>query len=88
MVGVTNGVKSFDVGTSLDQSSDVQAVVDKFGATDTSKLSADFDSHAREANDAKDNPIARYIGLKPGSHVLDEQAATTVAKPVNIHFVG
>ena len=82
MVGVTNGVKSFDVGNNLDQSSDVQAVVDKFGATDTSKLSADFDSHARAANNAKDNPIARYIGLEPGSHLLDEHAATTAANPL------
>jgi acetyl esterase/lipase len=82
MVGVTNGVKAFDVGNNLDQSSDVQAVIDKFGATDTSKLSADFDLHAQEANNAKDNPIAQYIGLEPGSHVLDARAAKTVANPL------
>ena len=82
MVGVTNGIKTFDIGNNLDQSSDVQAVVDKFGATDTSKLSADFDSHAREANNAKDNPIAKYIGLESGSHLLDQLAATTVANPL------
>jgi len=34
----------------------VQAVVDKFGASDTSKLAADFDAHAQEADNAKDNP--------------------------------
>jgi acetyl esterase/lipase len=82
MVGVTNGVKTFDVGNDLNQSSDVQAVIDEFGATDTSKLSADFDSHAREANNAKDNPIAQYIGLEPGSHLLDVRAAATVANPL------
>jgi len=82
MVGVTNGVKTFDVGNDLNQSSDVQAVIDKFGATDTSKLSADFDSRAREANNAKDNPIAQYIGLEPGSHLLDVRAAATVANPL------
>jgi acetyl esterase/lipase len=82
MVGVTNGLKTFDVGGNLDQSSDVQAVIDKFGATDTSKLSADFDAHAREANNTKDNPIARYIGLEPQTHLLDTRAATTVANPL------
>ena len=82
MVGVTNGVKSFDVGNNLEQSSDVQAVIDKFGASDTSKLSADFDSSAREANNAKDNPIAQYIGLEPRTHLLDVRAATTVANPL------
>ncbi len=82
MVGVTNGVKTFEVGNNLDQSSDVQAVVNKFGASDTSKISADFDSHAKEANNAKDNPIARYIGLDPVSHLLDARVATTVANPI------
>jgi len=82
MVGVTNGVKDFDVGNNLEQSSDVQAVIDKFGATDISRLAAYFDSHAREAVDAKDNPIARYIGLEPGSHRLDARVAATVANPL------
>jgi acetyl esterase/lipase len=82
MVGVTNGVKTFDVGNNLDQSSDVQAVIDKFGASDTSKLSADFDLHAQEANNGIDNPIAQYIGLEPRTHLLDARAATTVANPL------
>jgi acetyl esterase/lipase len=82
MVGVTNGVKTFDIGNNLDQKSDVQAVVDKFGASDTSRLSADFDSHAQEANDAKDNPIAQYIGLDATNHRLDVRAARTAANPL------
>jgi acetyl esterase/lipase len=82
MVGVTNGVKSFDIGNNLDQRSDVQAVIDKFGASDTSKLSADFDSHARDAINAKDNPIAQYIGLDPISHLLDTRVAMTDANPL------
>jgi acetyl esterase/lipase len=82
MVGVTNGLKSFDIGNNLDQRSDVQAVIDKFGASDTSKLSADFDSHTRDANNAKDNPIAQYIGLDPVSHLLDTRVAMTDANPL------
>jgi acetyl esterase/lipase len=82
MVGVTNGVKSFDLGNNLDQSSDVQAVIDKFGASDLSKVAADFDLHTREATNAKDNPIAQYIGLNPLSHQLDTRTATTVANPL------
>jgi acetyl esterase/lipase len=82
MVGVTNGIKAFDVGNDLDQSSDVQAVVDKFGASDVSKLSADFDLHAREASNVNDNPIAQYIGIARGTHLLDVQIATTSANPL------
>ena len=82
MVGVTNGIKAFEVGADLDQSSDVQAVVDKFGPSDTSRLAADFDLPAREADNANDNPIAQYIGMAPGTHVLDVRVATTAANPL------
>jgi acetyl esterase/lipase len=82
MVGVTNGVKTFDVGANLDQSSDVQAVVDKFGLSDASRLASDFDPHTKDADNAADNAIARYIGMTPGTHVLDNRIATTVANPI------
>jgi acetyl esterase/lipase len=82
MVGVTNGIKSFDVGNDLEQSSDVQAVVDKFGASDLSKLASDFDQRAKDANNAPDNPIARYIAIVPETRLLDTQIATTAANPL------
>jgi acetyl esterase/lipase len=83
MVGVTNGIKAFDVGNDLDQSSDVQAVVNKFGASDTSKLAADFDTHAQQADNAKDNPIAQYIGMTRDTHVLDTAIAAAAANPLS-----
>lgn len=82
MVGVTNGIKSFDVGNDLEQSSDVQAVVDKFGASDLSKLASDFDQRAKDANNAPDNPIARYIAIVPETRLLDTAIATTAANPL------
>jgi acetyl esterase/lipase len=82
MVGVTNGIKSFDMGNDLEQSSDVQAVVDKFGASDLSKLASDFDQRAKDANDAPGNPIARYIGVVPETRLLDTRIATTAANPL------
>jgi acetyl esterase/lipase len=83
MVGVTNGIKAFDIGNNLDQSSDVQAVVNKFGASDTSKLAADFDAHAQEANNASDNSIAQYIGMTRETHVLDTAIAAAAANPLS-----
>jgi len=82
MVGVTNGNESFEVGQNLDQTSDVQAVVDKFGASDISKMAADFDSHAKDAFNAPDNPIVQYIAIAPGTHQLDTKVAATVANPM------
>jgi len=83
MVGVTNGIKAFDIGNDLGQSSDVQAVVNKFGASDTSKLAADFDAHAQEADNAKDNPIAQYIGMTRDTHRLDTAIAAAAANPLS-----
>jgi hypothetical protein len=52
--------------------------ISKIGGV-TSKLAADFDAHAKEADDAKDNPIAQYIGMTRETHVLDIGSA----QPVN-----
>jgi acetyl esterase/lipase len=60
MVGVTNGVKSFDVGSDLDQESDVQAVVDKFGPSDVAKIAADFDPQLQASYQAN-NPFIPYL---------------------------
>jgi acetyl esterase/lipase len=71
MVGVTNGVKSFDVGNDLDQKSDVQAVVDKFGPSDVSKIAADFDPPLQASYQAN-NPFLPYLDGK----------VTTAANPL------
>lgn len=71
MVGVTNGVKSFDVGNDLDQKSDVQAVVDKFGPSDVSKIAADFDPQT-QASYQDNNAFFPYV----------EGKATTAANPL------
>jgi acetyl esterase/lipase len=82
MVGVTNGTKTFEVGTDLDQSSNVQAVVDQFGPSDISRIADDFDPHMREAVLSTDNPIAQYVGMAHGTHALDTHIATTAASPL------
>jgi acetyl esterase/lipase len=82
MVGVTNGNKTFEVGADLDQSSDVQAVVDQFGPSDISRIADDFDSQTKEAILATDNPVAQYVGMARGTRVLDTQIAKTAANPL------
>jgi dipeptidyl aminopeptidase/acylaminoacyl peptidase len=56
MVGTTNSIKQFDLGDNLDQSSDVQAVIDQFGPSDLSKIGADF------------NPAYQRVLLSPGNN--------------------
>jgi acetyl esterase/lipase len=80
MTGVTNGIRDFDLGDHLDQASDVQAVIVKFGATDVSKIGADFDAETQQKLYSGDN-LRKYIGAKPGTGELDLAVASTVANP-------
>jgi acetyl esterase/lipase len=62
MVGLTNGYGSFDVGANLNQSSAVQAVVDKFGPSNATKLAADFDAQSKAWYASATNPVSLYMG--------------------------
>lgn len=82
MTGATNGEKSFDVGANLDQSSEVQGVVDEFGPADLSKLAADYDTAAQKANYAAGNSAAQWV-YGPGTKksVADRTSEVAAADP-------
>jgi acetyl esterase/lipase len=82
MVGTTNGVKKFDVGDNLDQSSDVQAVIDEFGPSDLSDIGADYDAAARNAYQAPGNFTAQWV-FGPGTKksVTQDPKAVAAANP-------
>ena len=82
MVATTNGMSQFDVGDNLDQSSSVQAVVDKFGPADLSKLAADFDVATQRGWNAPDTAVARYAAVGAGKSLVDNPAAVARANPM------
>jgi acetyl esterase/lipase len=77
MLGTTAGVKEFDVGENLNQSSRVQAVVDYFGPTDFLQMDAhrlpDGDEH-----DPPSSPESRLIG----GPIQRNKARTAKANPI------
>jgi acetyl esterase/lipase len=81
MVGVTNDNSSFAAGDNLNQSSDVQGVIDDFGASDVSKIAADFDAVTQRAIYANDG-INNYIGKSSNAKTLDPRIAATAANPI------
>jgi acetyl esterase/lipase len=82
MTGVTNGRKQFDVGADLDQSSDVQAVVDQFGPSNLSKVGDDYDAAAKQANLAPGNNLAQFVyGAGTGKSVAQYTAQVAAADP-------
>jgi len=86
MVGATNGLAEFEVGAHRDRSSAVQAVVNKFGASDLAKIGDDFDAAARDFTTQPDNALARYAGVAAGGSVLTDPAAVAMANPIT--YVG
>jgi acetyl esterase/lipase len=81
MVGVTNHNSTFEVGDNLNQSSDVQGVIDNFGASDISKIAADFDAVTRHATYTNEG-LVQYIGKASDASALDPGIATTAANPM------
>jgi len=83
MTGVTNGLKQFEDGSNPGQSSTVQAVVDEFGPSDISKVAADFDPAAKQANYAAGNSLAKFVfGPNTTLSVKDDAAAMARANPL------
>ena len=81
MVGVTNHNSAFEAGADLNQSSEVQGVIDDFGASDISKIAADFDGVTQQAIYANEG-LVQYIGKASGANRLDSAIATTAANPL------
>jgi acetyl esterase/lipase len=73
MAGTTASDQRYDVGDHLDQSSAVQAVVDKFGSSDTAQIAADFDPAMRAMYANPQGPVAQYTAS------ADPAAANPVA---------
>jgi len=84
MVGTTNGVKEFEEGENLDQSSDVQAVVDAYGLSDLTKIGADYDEAAANAHFTVNSPDGQFIhGKNSGLTSLDKPEVVAKANPIN-----
>lgn len=62
LLGTTGGVKEFDVGAHLDQSSRVQAVCDFYGPTDLLQMDAHALPDAPFKHDLPQSPESRLVG--------------------------
>jgi len=84
MVGTTNGVKEFETGDNMDQSSDVKAVIDVYGLSDLTKIGADYDEAAANAHFTLISPDGQFIhGKNSGLTSLDKPEEVAKANPIN-----
>ncbi|GAA2822184.1 alpha/beta hydrolase [Crossiella cryophila] len=82
MTGVTGDCTDLDRGEHLDQSSRVQAVINKFGASDLSKLMSDYGPAAEAGFASAISPISTYITGPTGKSLAASPAEVTAANPV------
>jgi acetyl esterase/lipase len=78
LLGTTGDVKDFDVGVNLDQSSRVQAVVDFFGPTDLTLMSAQAGRNSKMDHDAADSPESLLVGGAIQQHKDRAQLANPI----------
>jgi len=73
MAGLTAGDPRFESGSDADQSSDVQAVVNKFGGSDLTRLAEGLDEPTVAANSGAHIPLARWVlGANPDGLSLED----------------
>jgi len=87
MAGATNGNKIYDKGAYLDQSSDVQAVVDFYGLSDLTQIAMDYSSEIKELHKSSGATEALWVngsgvfgGIDGG--VLATPERTAAANPI------
>ena len=84
MVGTTNGIKDFEEGENLDQSSDVKAAIDVYGLSDLTKIGDDYDEEAANAHFTVISPDGQFIhGKNSGLTSLDRPNVVAKANPIN-----
>jgi acetyl esterase/lipase len=83
MVGTTNGVKEFEAGENLEQSSTVKAAIDVYGLSDLTKIGDDYDEEAAKAHFTVISPDGQFIhGKNSGLTSLDKPEVVAKANPI------
>lgn len=86
MVGTSNGVKDFDCGDNLSESSDVQAAIDIFGLSDLTKVGDDFSKKVQESHRSAGASEALFVnGIPPfgkGGSIESNPESAKAANPM------
>ncbi|HEX4721363.1 MAG TPA: alpha/beta hydrolase [Pseudonocardiaceae bacterium] len=82
MTGATNGGKHFVTEDNFEVSSDVQAVVDKFGSSSMAHVADDFDEPTRLQWTDENGLLATYVHGPGGGPLDDREEAVTRANPI------
>ncbi|KGY13999.1 esterase [Vibrio tubiashii] len=85
ITATTNGMKEFDKGANLDQSSDVQAAIDLYGLSDLTRIGADYDEERQKKHESPATPEAMLVNGVPfmeGGSILSDLDKAAYANPI------
>ena len=87
MVGTSNGVKEFDQGENLDQSSDVQLCIDWYGPTDLTTIGKGLGKEVEDSHKSASTTEAMLVngiafGTNPGGSVYSDLVKAEKANPL------
>lgn len=89
LAGTTNGIAEFDKGAFLEQSSEVQAVVDIYGLSDLTDVGSGFSEEVQEMHKSPSAPEAMWVNgpavFGPGGSIHDDPKKAEKANP--IHYI-
>ncbi|MDV5171617.1 alpha/beta hydrolase [Photobacterium rosenbergii] len=85
IAATTNGMKEFDKGANLDQSSDVQAAIDLYGLSDLTRVGADYSAERQKTHESPAIPEAMLVNGIPfqaGGSILSDLDKAAYANPI------
>lgn len=85
IAATTNGMKEFDKGANLDQSSDVQAAIDLYGLSDLTRVAADFSAERQKKHQSPAIPEAMLVNGVPfmeGGSIQSNPEKAAYANPL------
>lgn len=86
LAGTTNHLKDFDKGEYLNQSSDVQAVIDLYGLSDLTKVGYGYSEEVQNMHKSPSAPEAMLVNgpavFGPGGSILDDVEKAAKANPI------
>lgn len=84
--GTTNHLKDFDKGEYLNQSSDVQAVIDLYGLSDLTKIGYGYSEEVQNMHKSPSSPEAMLVNgpavFGPGGSIFDDVEKAAKANPI------
>ncbi|MBN1467848.1 MAG: alpha/beta hydrolase [Fusobacteriaceae bacterium] len=86
LMGTTNGMKDFDKGEYLNQTSDIKATIDLYGPSDLAKIAGDYSKEIQDIHDSPSSPESMFVNgfsmFTKSKSIMETPEKVKVANPI------